>query len=83
MKKKVSLASSQSQMRVAVSEALAVALITGIDECTEEHCELTQVQRIHMAKMHIMSYQSAVDSSEILDTISDLERSAEYMKGKA
>lgn len=60
--------SAKSNVRVAVSKALASALITGIDNCSEEGRGLTQVQQIDLAVMHIMSYDQALETCANIDT---------------
>jgi len=64
----------QSTIRATVSRALAEALICGIDECDEEKCELTQVQKINLATMSIMSYDKAIEACELIAFEAELDR---------
>lgn len=52
---------ADSILRATASQALAEALICGIDECLQEKMPLTQLQQIHLAKMAIMSYDKILE----------------------
>jgi len=62
----IRLDSAQSSIRVAVSHALAEALILGIDNCEQEGRRLSQVQQIHLATMSIMAYDNALEACDTL-----------------
>lgn len=68
------LDSAQSEVRVAVSRALANALILGIDNCCEEGRPLKQVQQIDLAIMSIMAYDQALQSVENLRLTEEMEK---------
>ena len=63
----MSTESAKSTVRVAVSKALASALIGGFDEAAEEGRPLTQLQRIDVATMHIMAYSEAIEACNLLE----------------
>jgi len=65
--KQITVSAAQGTARVAVANSLATALFTSIDELAEEGTELTQIQKIHLGKMHIMAYGNGL---EIIDTMS-------------
>lgn len=57
---------------------MAAGLITGIDECSENGIELTQVQKIELTKMMLMAYHdavrdftSAIQTEEALQDLAD------------
>lgn len=59
MKDMAKMSDVQSQIRATVANALASALICGIDECEENDRPLTQLQKIDLAKYSIMNYDQA------------------------
>ena len=59
--------SAKSHLRAVVARALATALITGIDNASEEGHALTQLQQIDLATMHIMAYSEALDGCKVID----------------
>jgi hypothetical protein len=63
----VSLDSAQSAVRVAVANALAQALVLGIEQCDEEGATLSQRQQVELAAMAIMSYDTAIETCAGLD----------------
>jgi hypothetical protein len=65
----ISVSEAQSEIRASVSTALATALITGVDEIRENGGNLTQVDIIHLAKMHIMAYDLAIAACNNIDII--------------
>lgn len=68
MAKLVSLTSAQSAVRASVARALAEALICGFDNAAEEGHTLNQLQSIDIATMHIMAYDNAIKTCEVLET---------------
>jgi hypothetical protein len=67
------LDSARSSVRVAVSRALAEALILGIDECNENDRPLSQLQQIDLATMSIMCYDNATKICETMDVFEILD----------
>lgn len=60
------------EVRAVASQALAEALILGIDECQEANYPLNQAQKVQLAKMSIMSYDNileAIASPDIHDLL--------------
>lgn len=56
----VKIEDAKSCARSVLSRTLALALITGIDQALQEGHELTQLQQIDIATMHIMAYHDGM-----------------------
>jgi hypothetical protein len=68
--------------RAAGSEALAIAIVTGIDECAEINRPLDQLQRIELVKMGIMAYETVLEGCANLEVSSQLEEAARRFTDK-
>lgn len=64
----------KSTLRAAGSEALAKAVVLGIDECAQIGKPLSQVQQIGLVRMAIMSYDSILEASNNLSISLELRR---------
>lgn len=69
----IRLDGAQSEIRATVANALAKALICGIDECDQNNRPLSQLQQIDLAKFSIMSYDEAIKTAEAMGVIAQIE----------
>ena len=66
---KVGMDEAQSAIRATVANALAEALVLGIDECEQRGYKLTQKQEIALAVMAVMSYDNAIEAVAAVEAV--------------